>query len=373
MSHMLPTSLLTLLALLLQPASAASGPLLGDTTQSLALVFSPPFLPFNITPQTYPNYTLPPVQPVWDAPSSPYNYTLFVLPTTDGTPASANETSAAALRLLSGVVELGSDAPDSRITLRDPLEGWRRQWLVGGLNASTNYTAFAVDDSNQMVTGPIYLLTKNASFPCTLVHSLPYCPFVSYAAPIPPPSQSSTPQSGTSLTQQTYTADDLPGEYTAMLLSSLGNFSITLSSFACGRDVYSPLKTCEDCFDAYRDWACAISFPRCGNADLSALPPSPWPSPALMARVNGSRNNIFPPLQQSYMELLPCIETCTTVDRSCPYFLQFGCPLPGVTAEFSYGVGFIDDALNGRQDKGVPGVAEEYGYAWCNVGSTYDY
>ncbi|KZT50476.1 hypothetical protein CALCODRAFT_504687 [Calocera cornea HHB12733] len=369
---MFPTSLLALLAILLQPSSAQDAPAVGDTTQSLALVFSPPFLPPEVTPQTYPNYTLPPVQPSWQPPADSYNYTLFVFPTTEDTPTSANDTSSQGLRAVNGVVQLASNATDSSLVLRDPIEGWRRQWLVGGLNASTNYTVFTVEDRSQVVTGPVYLLTKNVSFPCTLVHSLPYCPFVSYAVPIPPPSQTDPSQLGTSLTQQTYAADDLPGEYTAILLSSLGNFSITLSSFACGRDVYSPLKTCEDCYDAYRDWACAISFPRCANTDVSALPRAPLPAPALMPRTNMSRNT-FPPLDQTYTELLPCIETCTMVDRSCPYFLQFGCPLPGVTAEFSYGVGFIDDAVHGRQGKGVPGAAEEYGYAWCNAGSSYDY
>ncbi|EJT98066.1 hypothetical protein DACRYDRAFT_24603 [Dacryopinax primogenitus] len=145
---------------------------------------------------------------------------------------------------------------------------------------------------------------------------------------------------------------------------------MTLSSFACGRDVYSPLKTCEDCLDAYRDWACAISFPRCANTDASAVPPPPLPPPAVMPRANTSRNN-FPTLNRTYSELLPCIETCTIVDRSCPYFLQFACPLPGVTAEFSYGVNFVDDASNGGQNRGEPGVSEKWGYAWCNAGTVY--
>jgi len=242
---------------------------------------------------------------------------------------------------------------------------------VEGLTASTNYTAWVVQDGGGLA-GPIYAATKSSSFPCPLVHSLPFCPLTSYAVPLPP-----TPDGKTS-----YTASNLPPNITDPLVSSLSNFTTALLTFACGRDVYSPLQTCEDCSNAYRTWACSIVFPRCGEvpaslaSSLAAQPtnrPSKsnklLPAPALLPRPsttprNPQLSNISAPA--SYSELLPCIETCQAVDRACPPMLGWTCPQASVNANWTYGVGFID-GWDGTQGRGVPGVAQDqWGIAWCN-------
>ena len=45
------------------------------------------------------------------------------------------------------------------LVYRDEL-GWRTQWIVRGLAASTNYTAFVIEDDVK-VAGPIYFATKS--------------------------------------------------------------------------------------------------------------------------------------------------------------------------------------------------------------------
>lgn len=212
----------------------------------------------------------------------------------------------------------------------------------------------------------ISLTCSIASFNCPLVHSLPFCPLTSYAVPLPP-----TPDGATS-----YSPSNLPTNISAPLMSTLTNFTIALLTFACGRDIYSPIQTCDSCADAYRTWACAVSLPRCGEIPsslasiLAAQPTSSGesnsihtlPTPALLPSSNNSRI----PSNNSYNELLPCIETCHAVDRACPPTFGWICPSAAVNANFSYGIGFID-SLRNVEGQGTTGVAQDqWGVAWCN-------
>lgn len=170
-----------------------------------------------------------------------------------------------------------------------------------------------------------------------------------------------------------YTQDNLPSSVVNTLLSGLGNFTTMLTTLACGRDNYSPIVTCADCQAAYRTWICAISFPRCSEplpSSSGSASPTPSPTPALLSQGPNAppRNPNFPNISASYAELLPCLETCNAVDRACPVFLGFRCPIPLYSANASYGVGFIDD---GEEDgvAGITGSAQDrLGNVWCNAG-----
>ncbi|CAE6509966.1 unnamed protein product [Rhizoctonia solani] len=354
-------------------------PLLGDTTATQAIVFSPPFFTPTYEEPTYPNYTFQGVIPsdssLPSSVSAP-NATLLLFPT-----ANANETvwltnSACALTSKLGGVLTNTV---TRSVYRDS-NGWRRQWFVEGLSASTNYTAYVVEDEAR-VSGPSYLRTKSDSFPCPLVHSLPYCPEVSYPVPLAAPPGSAT----------SYTNENIPQGIQDVIVSSLTNFTKSLRTFPCGRDWYSRLQTCSGCQTAYRKWACSVVFPRCGepipeeslrsspgtlvsqlatnqgnnstNADLNSLPQA-----ALAERKNGvPRSSFLPNFTVAYNELLPCMETCFVVDRSCPPLLQWKCPSVLVNANASYGLGFIDSWDGTIEGGGNPGVAQdEFGRIWCN-------
>ncbi|KAJ7733407.1 stretch-activated cation channel Mid1 [Mycena maculata] len=321
-------------------------PLLGDTTATQALLFSPPFSPQTPQDPIYPNYTLPEANlSVPTVPSNPTNYTLVVVPTANALTSMPQTACMLFAQNSSGTIT------NESLWLRDS-SGWRTEWLLTGLTDKTNYTAYVVESSYK-VTGPIYFLTKSSSFSCSLVSQLPYCPSISYAIPLPAPPPP----------QVAYNSANLPDSITAPLISSLTNFTTSLTTFACGRDFYSPLVTCADCQRAYRTWLCAVSFPQC--ADLNTAPAA---AALLTSQAPNARATAFPS-GDSYTQLLPCIETCTATDRACPNFLGFKCPLPQFNAAQSYGVGYIDSGADGVQGGGSTGAwSDTYGNVWCSSG-----
>ncbi|KAI6108570.1 stretch-activated cation channel Mid1, partial [Pisolithus croceorrhizus] len=299
-------------------------PLFGDSSANQAILFSPPFAFETTMDPTYPNYTLPsansslpetPSSPIFDLVFAPSSAQLTSLPQTGCS--LANMSSA-------GSVEL-NDA-----WLRGSGE-WRSQWFVGGLSPSTNYTVYVIQDQVK-VSGPIYFVTKSSSFPCPLVHSLPYCPSTAYAVPLLPPQSPAL----------AYDATSLPTNISDPLLQYMTNFTTMLLTFGCGRDLYSPLQTCSDCQREYRSWLCSVSFPRCSEPSPTSSESSSGsnvqaPFSALQPQPSGvsPRNPLFPVVNYTYTSLLPCLEVCHAVDRACPYFLGISCPVPQFNADAS--------------------------------------
>ncbi|KIY44700.1 hypothetical protein FISHEDRAFT_50889 [Fistulina hepatica ATCC 64428] len=347
-------------------------PFFSDSTSSQAIIYSVPFFVPTLLDPTYPKYILPdantsaPTPPSW----SP-NYTFILVPTSEKLTI-VPQTGC----MLSSVTSSGNVVNET-LWLRDS-NGWRNQWLIDGLNSSTNYTTYIVENSTK-VSGPIYFATKSDSFTCPLVMSLPYCPSVAYPIPLDA-SDSGYPYNDSTL--PTYISDPL--------ISYLSNFTTTLTTFACGRDLYSPIVTCADCQREYRTWLCRISFPRCGevspeNPDAIttlALPPTATGVGALPTAGSASavdsalvtqtayatpRNTNFPAYADGYDMLLPCLEVCTAADRACPYFLGFKCPMKKFNAASSYGVGYIDSGVEGQEGGGaVKSIQDRYGNIWCN-------
>ncbi|KAH8092178.1 stretch-activated Ca2+-permeable channel component-domain-containing protein [Cristinia sonorae] len=378
--------------------SGASLPLLGDTTSNIALLFSPPFAPPPRIQPTYPNYTLPAANLTFPPePTDPPNYQLFIAPTSALSSAGIPRTGCALRAAAGGAgteMRLLSSEQSEGMWLRDEAEGWRWQWLVQGLAPSTNYTAFAVLDGTK-VSDEIMFSTKSGGFACPLVHSLPYCPRTAYAIPMDPP-----PAPGIA-----HDASTLPATLTDPLLSYLTNFTTSLLTHPCGRDLYSPLVTCSDCQEAYRKWLCTVSFPRCGEprpddpsvagntpttnsrryspsflnsfrsfasfSNTNTQPQQPLSALLPQSTTTPPRNQFWPSFTSPYSVLLPCLETCTAVDRACPVMLGFKCPIPRFTASLSYGVGFVDSGEEGEesQGKGIVGTAsDQWGNVWCNAG-----
>lgn len=326
-------------------------PFLGDTTNTQALIFSPPISPIESSPPTYPNYTLPPANlSVPSPPLSPPAFSLVIAPTSSGL-ASGMQTACSINSTSSSGLVVSND-----LWLRDK-HGWRSQWLINDLTPSTNYTAYVIQDQVKL-SGPVYFTTKSPSFPCPLVHSLPFCPSTSYTVPLP------FPQSPAS----SYDSSNLPQSVSDPLLQYMTNFTTMLLMFPCGRDLYSPLQTCESCQEAYRAWLCSVSFPRCAESPSSSFSPSS-PTPALTLPQSGSnaRNPFLPNVSFSYQTVLPCLEVCSAADRACPNFLGIKCPTPRFNAASSYGVGFIDEGEQGVLGGGSTGVAQDrWGNVWCN-------
>lgn len=357
-------------------------PLLGDTTSNQAIIFSPTFELSGWAEPSYPNYTLPDANLTFTEPSSSSNFTIFLVETdTSGSLSSLPQTAC----VLASQTSAGTVTNESA-WLRDDL-GWRTQWIIEGLTPSTNYTAYVVRAGTQ-VSQPMYFATKSATFNCPLVSSLPFCPNIAYPVPLPFPESTTR-----------YDASNIPDSITDPLLSSITNLTVSLTSFACGRDLYSPLVTCADCQREYRRWLCTVSFPRCGEASpsnpdaVTSAAPNPTATgigavthhskhnkdgaetstvrSALVPQASGSapRNSNFPTVDYPYSMLLPCLETCTAADRACPNFLGFKCPVMRFNAAASYGVGYVDSGKeDGEGDGAVSSLQDRYGNIWCNGG-----
>ncbi|KAF7317056.1 putative acetate kinase [Mycena chlorophos] len=323
-----------------------SEPLLfGDSTTTQAILFSPPFSPENLQDPTYPNYTLPSANLSYQPPTDPTNYTVIVSPTSNSLTTMQQTACALRTQKSTGIVA------NQSLWMRDE-EGWRTEWFFSGLVAQTNYTMYAIEDGYK-VAGPIFFTTKSSSFSCPLVSQLSYCPSIAYAMPLPPPPNGLL----------AYDDSSLPPSISEPLISSLTNFTTSLTTFACGRDLYSPLVTCADCQRAYRTWLCTVSLPRCADEDTA--PPN---AALLRNQAADARNSAFPG-GNNYTQLLPCLETCTAADRACPNFLGFRCPLPRFNAASSYGVGYVDSTVEGVQGGGVPGMwSDNFGNVWCTSG-----
>ncbi|KAG5650500.1 hypothetical protein H0H81_012013 [Sphagnurus paluster] len=357
-------------------------PILGDTTSNQAIIFSPAFLRQLDERPTFPNYTLPSANASQPAPpSGSPNFTLVMSPTSSSSPLTLMPQTGCMLASQTSSGTLSSQ----NLWLKDR-RGWRNQWFMEGLTPATNYTAYVIQDQTK-VSGPIYFATKSASFTCPLVFNLPFCPNIAYAVPLPQPPTTSGINA--------YTAANLPEQITTPLLSYLTNFTTTLTTFACGRDWYSPIVGCDDCQREYRKWLCTITFTRCGepspsNPDsvtsvpaapdatgISAASPNDPDDPSAPQKVfsalvpqstdaANARSPTLPPMGSAYSMLLPCLEVCNAVDRACPSLVGFQCPTAKFNAAASYGVGYMDGP-DGDEDQGVTGGwHDRWGNIWCN-------
>lgn len=93
----------------------------------------------------------------------------------------------------------------------------------------------------------------------------------------------------------------------------------------------------------------------------------PIPALASYSAKDPTRSAHIAPLGQDWKELLPCVEECFAVARSCPPFLGWTCPGYDVNADESYGIDYID-SMDGYERRGRTGLAQDqYGHTWCNM------
>lgn len=226
------------------------------------------------------------------------------------------------------------NATDHDYRISDQAAGLRTQYLINNLSPALNYSAWlfqpgpVVDNVQTGKLWPYINFRTKSSKNCRLVHDLSFCPSVAYAVP------SSPSQTTTSLLDM----------YNQTVNQHLDNFQTVLSTYPCNNDTsgrYSFVTGCGDCLRAYKDWACAMTMPRCTDP-----PPSP-PAPALPSAEtqlvftrNEPNNSRTPNLKDKsvypYAELPPCASLCTLVAATCPPLMGWNCPLPGVTLNASY-------------------------------------
>ena len=196
-------------------------------------------------------------------------------------------------------------------------------------------------------------LTCNQDGNCQVIYNLSFCHQVNYAVPYNP-------------TKQDLQGAKLAEFYDGQAKNWWANFSNALDQIACDTTPdaqYSLAVTCQNCSDAYKEWLCAVSIPRCRDFSSQA--------PYLMRRAigypfyngtklsgadsndsqllgfNQSRNPLIDQTIQPgpYKELLPCGSICHSLVQKCPAALSFACPSEGKGYSQSYGYPRMDGGM----------------------------
>ena len=169
-------------------------------------------------------------------------------------------------------------------------------------------------------------------------------------------------------------------------------FAYSLEQIPCNTTAeaqYSLATNCSNCYDAYKQWLCAVTIPRCmdfsstesylqaRNVNQSFIDGRPFPAddPTFseanksVMYLNSSRvpriDEIIKP--GPYKELLPCIGLCYGLVQNCPAALGFACPLAGKGQNYSYGY-VTDNGLTCNIPGAIWGVNRASGYGSSTVG-----
>ncbi|CUS22820.1 LAQU0S07e00826g1_1 [Lachancea quebecensis] len=204
----------------------------------------------------------------------------------------------------------------------------KEQFYITGLNHSTTYGVYLtkkISDNTELLSdsgGILFsksLFTTMADDSCSLIFGLNFCDGVAY----------SVPTSETAGTNKTVTSLIYDG-----IASSLyGNFSKALQMVPCDTEKdsrFSPLRTCNDCANSYRNWLCAVTIPRCTTDNSSYY---------IHRDKTQNRNDFIDQLIQpihDYYEILPCIDMCYNLAADCPPDFQFSCPSKTSHSELLY-------------------------------------
>lgn len=252
----------------------------------------------------------------------------------------------------------------------------KEQFYVHALNGSSHYygTLALVGNSTASGNGVVggggkvwsqMSFTTKTDNNCALLYNLTFCDEVAYAVP-------STPDYVANYTQFQYFYDNYTRYY-------YQNFNYSLQQIPCSiapDSQYSLARNCNDCAQAYKEWLCAVSIPRCEDfsSDASYLqirnvgqdfyngtslseeflntPYVPMnQAPTLEGTIAYSQTYISSLATKSsrnlqidqvikpgpYKEVLPCDDLCYNLMQSCPAALGFVCPFPGLGLQAGYG------------------------------------
>lgn len=204
-------------------------------------------------------------------------------------------------------------------------DSYRRRFSVSGLNESTVYVAYVTSDVGDVdEPGVVYKkieFTTDTAGSCKLAYDLDFCDNVAY----------SVPQS--LQFHQDNDHDALLKLYDDYAKSIYENFSKAMDQIDCyGNNdaVYSPIRSCDNCRETYKNWLCAMVLPKCTTLDEE---------PYVLREVNRSRSDFLNYVVQppnEYYEVMPCIDMCYAIVRDCPSDFSFGCPTVNETILKSY-------------------------------------
>jgi calcium channel MID1 len=323
-------------------------------------------------------------------------------------------------------IRIGNAKINSTITTRNSGNNPKQQFYIDGLSPGSSYYAILSYDAtnktqeNQAPSAgggghiwqPFSFSTKQGMFQlsldnhvritrltqclidanCKLIYDLPFCNDVAYAVP----------------SNATATRDDLVSFYDNSAQGFWQNFTYSLQQIACNTTStaqYSLVRNCTDCARDYKTWLCSVTIPRCVDFTHPVGAAAVIQSPFIIERnlaatkyINGTDVDLgavglnssaahtpwlatsrFPAIDTTvkpgpYRELLPCIDICYEMVKSCPSSMGFGCPRQRPLVLRSYGYLNDDDAagvplpcnrLGVDQPRTSSGLKLTAGWMWC--------
>lgn len=199
--------------------------------------------------------------------------------------------------------------------------GLHQQFYVTGLNSSTRYVAFLLEDfGGSSYGGTLYkqfefeTLSTDA---CSLIFDLDFCDEVAYSVPA----------------LENLDKAALKSLYDDQARSLYTNFSKALQQIPCNtsaESIFLPIRTCTDCANLYKNWLCSVTIPRCSSRNITGY---------LYRDINESRSDFVNEQVAPYMpyfEILPCVNVCECMVRDCPADFGFVCPKRNDSIRLSY-------------------------------------
>ncbi|KAK8101571.1 calcium channel MID1 [Apiospora kogelbergensis] len=239
----------------------------------------------------------------------------------------------------------------------------KQEFFLSGLNSSTHYTAVLASDpsaapgrkrADDNVPGGGGFVFRQTPFQtsepggsCYLIQNLAFCDQTQYRVP--------------GNKDKFANATVLGKFYDDYAKEMYDNFDKALQQVQCdapSTSRYSLARNCNDCKEAYKNWLCTVSIPRCEEFSNNATwlqmrnIGAPFPDgqtamdPNIIATFGkqkaytGSR---LPRIDEEvapgpYKEVLPCDYLCYDIVQSCASSMGFSCPLPGkLNFNVSYG------------------------------------
>ncbi|ORX95021.1 hypothetical protein K493DRAFT_372866 [Basidiobolus meristosporus CBS 931.73] len=190
------------------------------------------------------------------------------------------------------------------------------RFRVDNLKINSTYQVFYTEESpgrtnHRRVARGMLFGTTHIKSNCKTIQPATFCNMINYAVP--------SPSSITNLTALANMYDQLANDRYQQFEDALKRFDCTT--------IYSPVRTCDDCRKAYKNWICATSIPRCAVGALANVD-----NPGIKLRDSNPLDPVGPFTlhnTNAFSEYLPCLDLCWEVVRNCPIYFQFSCPDPG--------------------------------------------
>jgi hypothetical protein len=296
-------------------------------------------------------------------------YTMFVN-NANNTAVAGISRSYCALEQHSQVAE-GDNLQTSMTTRGNVDNGLQEQFYVTGLNRSSSYIAVLAMPGNSSNSGnsvggggklwqpkPFSTKTSKLATPrshiimnysadlcsddnCAVVYDLDFCSDVAYAVPSHP----------------SMNLSEIRSKYDKYAEELYTNFNYSLQQIQCNTSnetIFSMAVNCTVCASAYKNWLCAVTIPQCDDFSstnnqsnvMMRNTGQAFPNGTHISNLtlrddpirNRSRNpNLIDKQIQPgpYNEILPHLNKCHDLVRSCPMALGFQCP-KGELLQYSY-------------------------------------